>query len=251
MEEKVFFEGEFGKICGILNTVNKDNEMVIILHGLSANKSGGASIYAKELENININSLRIDLDNQGESDLDFISQVGIPNYIKQVKSSIEFLKKQGFKEISLIGTSFGGLVALSTALTEKNIKRIFLRAPVLDEQKAIKSEFGEKRLEEYKEKGFIPYINGKGQNLNHSFNRYTTAKDYSMYDRAKEINQPIKIIQGDKDKEVDYKVALEVIKLFPNAELNIIKGATHNLSVNGDFTIGLEKLKEFFSKKLN
>jgi len=248
MEEKVFFEGEFGKICGILNTINKDNETVIILHGLSANKSGGASIYAKELENININSLRIDLDNQGESDLDFVSQVGIPNYIKQVKSSIKFLKEQGFKDISFIGTSFGGLVALSTALTEKNIKRIFLRAPVLDEQKALKAEFGEEKLEEYRKKGYIPYTNGKGQNLNHSFDRYTTSKDYSMYDRAKAIKQSIKIIQGDKDDEVDYKIALEVIKLFPNAELDIIKGATHNLSVDGDFTIGLQKLKEFFLK---
>jgi len=248
MEEKVFFDGEFGKICGILNIINKDNEIVIMAHGLRGHKNTSAKFLAKELETIGINSLRIDLDNVGESNLDLKTQISIPNYVKQIKSSIKFVKEKGFKEISLTGSSFGGICVLTTALTEKYIKKILLRAPVLDWQKVLLNKLGQEKLDKCEKEKLIPHTNGEGETIKYTFDCYTTAKDYSMYDRAKEIKQSIKIIQGDKDEEIDYKIAQEIVKLFPNAELKIIKGATHNLSVNGDFSLELKETREFFSK---
>lgn len=71
MEEKIFFNGDFGKICGILNQIENSSEIVIICPGFSSHKNTSAKISAELLATIGISSLRIDLDNQGESDLEF------------------------------------------------------------------------------------------------------------------------------------------------------------------------------------
>jgi pimeloyl-ACP methyl ester carboxylesterase len=249
MEEKVFFEGKFGKICGVLHSANNKDEIVIIIHGFHATKETSAKINADILEKLGINSLRIDLDNIGESDLDFCKMVSIPNYVSQVESTTNFVKEKGYKQISLLGTSFGGLVALAIALKHPEIKRIFLRAPLLDLQKKWQEQIGEKKLAEFERKGSIPYISSAGDLLYYSFNCYASAKNYSMFKLAKDIKQPIMIIHGDADVEVDYSDSKSITKKFPNATLKIIEGADHTLGVNGDFSEGTKLLKEFFSKK--
>ncbi|GEM_PF-1783935 len=247
MEEKVFFEGDFGKICGVLHSVEVKNEVVIVIHGFSSNKESSAKSNSEKLNEIGINSLRIDLDNQGESDLDFKTKVSIPHYVQQVEAAITFVQSKGYKEISLLGTSFGGIVALATALNHPEIKRLFLRAPVLDYQKHLEKKLGEK-IEECKREKRIPHFNKAGEKTYFNFNCYETAKDYSMFEQAPRIKQPIMIIQGDKDLSVDYHVAEEVVGLFLNAELKIIKGAGHNLGVDNDFSEGISIMKNFFSE---
>ena len=216
MEEKVFFNGKLGKVCGVLHLVGNKNEVVIIVHGFSTNKEIGAKINSERLNEIGLNALRIDLDNQGESDLDFKTEANVPNYIKQVEASIEFIKTRNFKEISLLGTSFGGLVVLATTLNHPEIKRLFLRAPVFEDHRS----------------------------------PVEIAEYYSMVKHANEIKQPIMIVQGNADKEVDYKIAQEIVNLFPNAKLKIIEGADHGLGIKGDYTEGAEIMKKFFLKKI-
>ena len=145
--EKVFFDGELGKVCGVLETVDNKDEIVILVHWFSSTKETSAKVNAKILNEIWINALRIDLDNQWESELDFKTGITIPNYIKQVEASIKFVKELWYKEISLLGSSFGGIVVLSTAITHPEIKKIFLGAPVLDLQRHLKNKYGEKKIE--------------------------------------------------------------------------------------------------------
>jgi len=243
MEKKVFFNGELGKVCGVLHTVENKNEVVILVHGTSSTKETSAKINAYELNKIGISALRIDLDNQGESDLDFRTGCNISNYIKQVEAAINFLKEKGFKEISLIGTSFGGNVVLIVALKYPEIKRLFLRASTYDFQKELVEKNGEDKVREFRDKGLICYGDGKCI----SFNCYNDAKQYSILEHAKNIKQPIMIIHGNKDKEVDYKNAQKIVDIFPNAKLHIIKNAGHILGVNGDFSEGKKVMIDFFS----
>jgi pimeloyl-ACP methyl ester carboxylesterase len=245
MEEKVFFNGKFEKISGVLHSTNNKKEIAIILHGFSSNKEKGALFYAEELNKIEVNALRIDLDNQGESDLDFETGACIPNYIKQTESSIAFCNKLGYKNISLVGTSFGRLTAFATALTHPEIKRIVLRAPVIDYKENRIWLFGINKLKEFKKKGYIPYEkNNKIFKI--SFDLIEKSYPYSMYEHAKSVKIPTLIIQGNKDDNVNYISAKKVISYFPNARLHLIQGAGHNLGVNGDFTESLNALTNFF-----
>jgi len=250
MEEKVFFDGELGKVCGVLHSIGNKDEIVILVHGFSSTKETSAKPNAELLNTLGLNALRIDLDNQGESELDFKTGVCIPNYVKQVEASINFVKERGFKEISLLGTSFGGLVVLSTALTHPEIKRLFLRAPVFDWQKHAKKKLGDD-FSKYKKERRFPHFDNNGEvEYYFSFDCYETAKDYSMFEHAHKIKQPIMIIQGDMDESVDPEEAKKIVNLFPNAELKMIKGAGHILGVDGDFSEGENILEDFFKQRI-
>lgn len=69
-----------------------------------------------------------------------------------------------------------------------------------------------------------------------------------MFDFTNELNMPICIIQGDIDTDVDPKEAIKYKEKFPKVKLNLIKGAGHSLSVDGDYTLSQKYLIEFFSK---
>lgn len=247
MEDKVFFDGNFGKICGVLHSVDNKDEIAIIIHGFSTNKETSALFVSYELNKIGVNALRIDLDNQGESDLDFQTGASIPNYIKQVESAIDFCKKLGYKEVSLIGTSYGGLTVFATSLNHPEIKRMVLRVPVVDYKEHAISKFGEDKINEFKKNGYMPYYKDNKE-FKVNFDFIEKSYPYSMYEHAKDVNIPTLIIQGDKDDEVDYMRVKKIVNYFPNARLHIIKGADHKLAVNGDFSEGLKVLSDFFKE---
>jgi uncharacterized protein len=246
MEEKVFFDGQFGKICGVLHKVNEGHEIVILVHGFSSTKDRGTLNSTQALAEAGINALRIDLDTRGESELDFETGAGIPNYIKQIESSMEYCKSLGYKEISLIGTSYGGTAAFATALSRPELKKLVLRAPVVDYKEHAIWEYGKDKVAKFKEQGFVPYTsNTTKETFKVTFDFIEKAYPYSMYDNAAKVKIPTLIIQGDVDKEVDYTRAEIAVKFFPNAKLYIVKGAGHNLGVNGDFSEAHKILIDF------
>lgn len=248
MEKKVFFQGELGKVCGVLHTVSNKSEIAIVVHGFSSNKDTSAVPISHELNKIGINALRIDLDNQGESELDFQTGASVPNYIKQVEAAINYCKSLGYKKISLIGGSFGALTVFATALTHPEIKRLVLRCPVVDYAKHAVKKYGKENLKEFEKSGIVNYYNDNKKRFDMPLDYITKSTPYSMYKYAKEVQIPVLIIQGDKDKEVSILGVKKASKLFPNANLCIIKGAGHKLDVNGDYSEGLRVMADFFKK---
>jgi pimeloyl-ACP methyl ester carboxylesterase len=249
MEEKIFFNGKFGKICGVLHRVENSKEIVIVIHGFSSSKDTGAVNISQELNKVGVDALRIDLDNQGESELDFKTGASVPNYIKQVEAAIDYCKKIGYNRISLVGGSYGGTVAFAVAVVRPEIKRLLLRAPVVDYKEHALFEFGEKKLLEFKKQGRVPYFNKHGEKLFVTFDYIEKAYPYSMYKLAKKVKIPTLIVQGDKDDEVNPEYAKKAVKYFPNAKLHIIKGAGHNAGVDGDFSEWYLDIMDFFKSK--
>ena len=249
MEEKIFMTGELGKVCGVLHTIKGAKEIVIIIHGLSSNKDTSAVQTAQILNELGIDAIRIDLDNQGESELDFQTGISIPNYIQQVETTLNYCKAQRYKEISLIGTSYGGLVAFATVLSHPEIKRLLMRAPVVDYEEHANWLYGKEKVKEIIKEGFMEYYSPKKKTsfkINADF--ITKSYPFSMKKNADKVKIPTRIIQGDKDEQVNYKDAIKVISTFPNAELKLIQGADHALSVNGDYSQGQNVLRDFFGK---
>jgi len=245
-ENKVFFDGELGKICGVLHRVDDVSEIVIVVHGFSSNKETGAVDISRELNKIGVNALRIDLDNHGESELDFETGACIPNYVKQVEAAIGYCKGLGYKEISLVGGSYGGMVVFAVALVHPEIKRMVLRVPVVDYKEHVDWKYGEEKLKEFKRDGVVPYFNKHNKRFNVTFDFIEKSYPYSMYERAGEVRIPTLIIQGDEDEQVECESARKAVKFFPNAKLHIVEGAGHDLGVDGDFSEGLRVLVDFF-----
>jgi pimeloyl-ACP methyl ester carboxylesterase len=246
VETKVFFDGKFGKVCGVLHKVDEVSEIVIVVHGFSSNKETAAVMISRELNKIGVNAFRIDLDNHGESDLDFETGACIPNYVKQVEAAMDYCKGLGYDEISLVGTSYGGMVVFGVAMGHPEIKRMVLRVPVIDYKEHVDWFYGKEKVKEFKETGIIPYYNRHKVRFNVTFDYIEKSYPYSMYDNASEVKISVLIIQGDEDESVNPKAAEKAVDVFPNAKLHIVKGAGHKLSVNDDFSEGLGVLIDFF-----
>jgi pimeloyl-ACP methyl ester carboxylesterase len=246
--EKVFFKGEFGSVCGVLHKVKNSLEIVVVLHGFSSTKESAALQICQELNKIGVSALRIDLDNQGETELDFQTGASIPNYIKQVEAALNYCNFQGYKEISLVGTSYGGSVAFAVALIHPEIKRLCLRVPVVDYKKHVKEKYDSNEIKKFKKQGFVPYYNKDNKRFDVTFDFIEKSYAYSMFENAKKVKIPVLILQGDADEEVNPEDAKTVVLMFSNAKLHIIKGAGHKLDVNGDFSEGLNTLIDFFKK---
>ena len=234
MDSKVFFEGEFGKICGVLNDIGGD-EIVIIVHGFSSNKETSAKVNQDLLTEIGLSSIRIDLDDFGESELNFRTGATVPNYVKQVLTTIDFVK---FKEVSLLGSSFGGVISLVTAM-QTPIKRIFLRAPLVDVKKHYDNKYGD-QLSDFEKTGFIS--RAFGIKSDHTYETYSTAI------KPVGVTCPIMAIIPDADEVLNVEDMKADVLAFPNAEIHIIPGADHSCCVGDDNSEGISVLKEFFSK---
>lgn len=247
MEEKVFFEGGLGKVCGVYSKLG--DEVVILIHGFSSHKDTSAKVNARALEEIGISTLRIDLDNQGESELDFKENVSIPNYIKQVEAAMNFVKKQGHTQISLLGTSFGGIVALAVAHKYPEIKRLFLRSSVVDWKSHAEKKYGNK-LKEFARTGRIVRRKKNETEYAFTYECYATAEDYVIPNFAEEIKMPIQFVHGTADQSIDYNVILDAAKKFPNASVYLVEGGNHFLEVDGDFSESEEVMVDFFSKEV-
>lgn len=245
MNKKVFFQGEFGKICGILNEVKNSTEIAIVVHGFSTTKDNVSGEYIEEdLSELQISTLRIDLDDQGESDLKF-KDASVSNYVKQVNFAIDYCKDLGFETISLIGGSFGGVVTLAVASQRNDLYKLFLRCPGI-------GTFWYQYLRDKTSQSYINVQNGGLIETHEEIFDISILNDiehyYPLSKLAQNINIPVGIVQGDCDETIPYKDTIEFSKYIKNCTIHIIKGAGHNLGVGEDFSEWRLKLREFFEK---
>ncbi len=184
-EEKVFFKNKRDqKLCGILAEPTKKDEIVIILHGFSSHKNTSARISASTLTKLNINSLRIDFSGCGESEGDFEKTL-VSEYVEDVEATINFVKEKGYKKISLIGTSFGGLISLIIAVNHPEIQKILLRAPVSNLLANWEWKNGKEEMEQWKKQGYIPkFSNTQQKHFKLHYKLLEDAKANAVHDKS-------------------------------------------------------------------
>lgn len=224
-EQKIKFKNNLGQnIVGLLTDHGKDF-IVVHCHGYGANKDGKtATSLSAALSKDNISSFVFDFSDSGESECkkaDLTVSIGLDD----LKSAIRYLESVGFENFALSGSSFGGSVVLNYATKDQNIKAIVLKAPVSDWPKII--VFGVLR---------------SGKFLD-------DAKQYTIYDKAKQINCPVLIFHGDKDETVPIEQSQKVCALIKNCQLKVIKGADHQLADHRNDLAA--DIAEFFSKAKN
>jgi pimeloyl-ACP methyl ester carboxylesterase len=242
MERIVFKNSNGQKIVGDLETANSEDEVALFLHGFSSNRDGGPKVMAKALLKNNINSFRIDFDDQGESEPK-LEDANITAYKDTALCAIKEMEKRGFHKIDLIGTSFGGAVALAVA-NEYPLNKLVLRAPVLDHYKRMIERYGQDELQKSEKQGYFVYKKSDGRVLRIDYGWIEDGKNYP-FEEMKDLNIPILIIHGTNDQTVDYSESRKAVKEFPNAELVTVEGADHHLGVNGDWSISLNALIDF------
>ncbi len=117
------------EIAYTYNEVTTD-KAVILLHMLNRNRYDW-NVFSVKLNQNNFSTLAIDLRGHGESQGNWeeFSEQDFNNIILDIKAAKEFLEKENYTEIYIVGASIGANTALKYASTDNEIKKIVLLSP--------------------------------------------------------------------------------------------------------------------------
>lgn len=203
-KEKRTFKNSRGlKLSAIYEGKDRDDPVVIICHGYASSKdSQSQQDLRPRLLNVGLSVFTFDFTGCGESQgnlNDLTPIAGIDDLISAVANLDQ-------KNFALVGSSFGGYVALRFAI-ENSVTTLALKAPVSD-WASVKSE----EIDSARMQSFLREI-----------------ASFNIYKRAKNINCPVLITHGDADSVVPLKQSRDLLKSLGSQEktLKIIKGAPH------------------------
>lgn len=220
-------------------------QTAVFLHGWGGNHLSLISLF-DNFKDFNI--LTFDFWGSGQSDKPS-DEFDLYSYSKVLLDLIAFLE---LENLTLIGHSFGGRVAIVCAFETSEVKRLILiasagivaRKTLLKRLKIVNykmkkslyrknpqklSKFGSKdfkKLSEDEKKVFVRIVN----------------EDLSKY--LKFLKQKTLLIWGNKDKDTPLYMARKMNKLLKNSKLVIIKRGTHFSYIEHNFVVR-EKIKEF------
>ncbi len=241
MNKKLFYFSHKIKLCGILNKVNDNKELVIICHARTSSKdSRPTTLLAEALSKNNINNFRFDFIACGESQGN-ICDYSVTNMVDNLNDTLKEMKNNyGFQTFILIGCSMGARIVSLANYNQFNIKKIVLWYGALDYFRKI---FNRPSTKEKiaKKQGY--YEIEKGVRL--SYNYFVDERKYFAYKNLYKWNVPKLFIHGTNDPYVNYKSSVKVSKKCKNSKLILVKDGDHGFHNEDDMKLALQETINF------
>ncbi len=251
-QEKIYFKNSKGdNLCGILSnpTGKKEKPVVILSHGLGTDKESKTYTRLQTILNEkNISTLRFDFFGHGESEGKF-RDITVSEGVDDVLNAIDFLKKQGYSEMGLFGSSFGGMVSIIVASKTNDFSVLVLKSPVSNYEELNHLRYLRKELEEWKEKGYN-YFEGKSGRRKLKYSFFEDFKNNNGYEVAEEIKIPTLIVHGSDDEIVPVSQSKKTAGLIENCKLEVIEGANHRYTKQKDFERMIKIVSKFIIHSL-
>lgn len=239
-------------INGILNKNQdvKNDTCVIMCHGIRADKDEHGNFIKLEelLTQNNIDSFRFDFRGHGENDSSF-NIVTISGEIIDLEATIDYIDSLGYKNIFLLGASFGaGIISLIDFKKYNNIKGLVLWYPSI-----IYSEtdiFCEENLEKAIKEGFLETKSIKtGKTFRFTKELMLETTQYDPYKALLNSNLKKIFISGDKDEIINYISVEKCAKESTNSKFIKIQNGTHGFFDNkGHFELVLKETLDYIVK---
>ncbi len=252
MEKIIYKTIDNIELNGILEQ-NGSDTCIIMCHGIRAGKeeNGNFTKLAKVLNQNKIDSFRFDFRGHGENKSKF-DIVTIEGEIIDLETTIENVSKRGYKNIILLGASFGGgIIPLINFNKYSNIKGLILWYPCLVYNKT--DLFCEENIKETLEKGFFETKSlrtGKTYIFTKELMMQTTK--YKPYEALINNLLPKLFIHGNKDKNVYYESVEKCANDSINSKLIIIENGTHGFYDNENhFKFVLQETLEYIKTIIN
>src|SRR5712692_4909501 len=255
MEEALTFTDPAGhKVAGILATPEEKTDRIAVLcHGFLSNKNSKTNqALTALLPPQSIATFRFDSFGQGESEGPF-ERITVSLAVSQALGTLDQTHAKGYRNLALVGSSFGGLVALLAAAKWPKLSCLALKCPVPDFPEMLQLEFSETGMARWKSTDTIPNVvpGGSGRiKLAYAF--YEDSLCYSGYDAAKVVTAPTFIVQGAHD---EYVPPRQILKLSESlGGLNSVAwlpDADHHFSKQEDFQLMTTLLSNWVADHLN
>jgi hypothetical protein len=232
-----FFDPGGHRVSAVLSSPASDTGTVAVLcHGfLSSKNSTTNRTLTRELNDRGLATFRFDFFGQGESDGPF-EDITVSLAIGQAMAALDWVAERGYRRIGLVGSSFGGLVALLAAAGRKDVACLALKCPVVDFAEELRLEFSLEELARWRESDTIPDIMGGPERIRLRYRLYEDSLEHIAYGPASSITAPTLIVQGEKDELVPLHQSRRLLDALGGPKrLDLLPGADHQFTRADDF----------------
>ncbi len=219
---------------------------VILCHGFLSDKNSRTNRRVTELlVPQGIATLRFDWFGMGESPQQ-LSHLSLHTCLQQLNSAFLWLTDQGFQRLGLMGSSFGGLIALLSAPHHTSLAALALKCPVVDFPEVLRLEFGQDALEDWKQHHRIPDILGGTTPIPLQFSFYEECLNHIGYSSASGIHAPTLTVHGAQDDLIPlHQIHRLQDSLAGEKRLDLIPGADHRFGQPEDFRVMTSRLSQW------
>ena len=239
MDTPVWFHDPAGhRIAAVLAVPPRPTtSLAVLCHGfLSGKNSTTNKAVTRALLDKGIATFRFDFFGQGESEGPF-EALTTTLAVTQAMAALDLVVQQGFRRIGLMGSSFGGLVAILTAAQRTDLACLTLKCPVVDFAEELRLEFGDTEMTRWKTTGTIPNIMGGTDRIALRYAFYEDSLQRIAYDPARTITAPTLIVQGERDEHVPLHQSRRLHEaLRVEKRLELLPDADHQFTRGEDFT---------------
>lgn len=229
--------------------------LILFCHGFKGFKDWGHfPLIARELAEagfavvkFNFSHNGVGLENTEEfTDLDAFSENNYLFELEDIDLLMQHLQNEtslqaivNFKDISIIGHSRGGSIALLKASQDKRIKRVVSWAAVADLEERLPSP---EELEEWRKSGVRNILNGRtGQNMPMKYQfvevLHDNAKMLNVERAVKRMKKPMLIVHGENDQSVTLEHGYALHIWNSSAEFETIETADHTFGGRHPFDL--------------
>ncbi len=254
MEQTFTFQDQTGhSIAAIVATPSSSTDRLAVLcHGFLSNKNSSSNrALTRLLTDHGIATLRFDFFGHGDS-LGPFRDLTVTTALGQVMAALDVAVSQGYRRLGLIGSSFGGLIAILAASQCKDLSALGLKCPVGDFPEVLRLEFGQTGIDRWRQGNEIPDVTGGTRPVPLSFTFYEDCLAYDVYKAAESITAPTLIVQGGCDELVPLHQSRRLLDAInTEKDLKILEGADHGFAKADDFRTMTVALAEWMITHLH
>ncbi len=248
MEDALTFHDERGnRVAAILSTPETSTSKVVVLcHGfLSGKDSTTNKTLTRLLNQQGLATFRFDFFGQGESQGPF-ENLTTSLAVDQAMVACNLMTKNGLSTIGMMGSSFGGLVAILTTALRSDIACLALKCPVVDFSEELRLQFGPAEMARWQETDTIANIMGGTGRVRLKYQFYEDSLRQIAYAPAERITVPTLIVQGEKDECVPLHQSRRLHDALRGTKrLNLLPGADHQFTRGEDFRQMTQSISEW------
>lgn len=242
MEQPLTFRDPHGhKVSAVLSSpAGVADRLVVLCHGFLSDKNSTTNrALTSLLGERGMGTLRFDFFGHGESEGPF-ECITTTLAVTQASAALEWAAARGSRRLGLIGSSFGGLVAILVASRFSSPNAVLaclgLKCPVPDFPEILRLEFGQAGITQWNRTGEIPNVTGGAEPIRLRFDFYEDCLAHDGYKAAEAIRAPVLIVQGDRDEYVPLHQSRRLDEAVRTEKrLAILPGADHRLTRPDDF----------------
>ncbi len=235
----------------ILAEPEKQAERIVLLcHGFMSDNASSTNLeLSRRLLAEGIATCRFDFDGHGLQSRP-LQEMLMSRCVQQVEAILDWLVAEAYGQIALLGSSYGGLIALHGAARKEAVKVLALKCPVSNYPPLWRDRLGEPGMKFWKENNLLTFAGLDGRaRLEYGF--YEDLLKFDTYKEARSIDVPTLIVHGDADEDVPFAQSEKLFEILEcEKSFGVIEGADHPFSKKEDFEEMLALIYNWFVKHL-